>query len=178
MSSLSSLPTSLNAAALLSKLTEDEQLLLSKTMLSSRKTKFRQDSYTRITLLNNLSNIIILCETYQKKKNPRHDSLSKSVDRFKNEKWYQVYKLNSNYTHYNPQSAQSDFEQNLQSILHTNFSNNAEYQILVKIFLCTILIRNYLFHNYDVNLSFLSQPVVYLELFESAVFTLLFCLSY
>ena len=90
--------------------------------------------------------------------------------------WFQTYKSNSNYTHYNALPAQSDFEQHLNSILNSTFSSNAEDQIL-KIFLCTILIRNYLFYNYDVNLSFLSQPTVYLEIFESAIFALLFCLS-
>jgi tetratricopeptide (TPR) repeat protein len=159
--------------SLISKLTEDEQLLLSKTILSSESMRIRDDTYTKIILLNNLSNILILCENYQKRRNPAANTLGESLALFKQQHWYGIYQKYCRYTHY---KSIRDFENKLQLILQHTFSASQEERFIVKTFLCIVLVRNYIFHNYDPNLAFLRNANLYSQVLETAFHGLFLCL--
>lgn len=159
-------------------LDESEMLLLMKIIVSITVRSFNKDDYSKLTRFDSLKNIYLLIEIVLKKRQKK--TLAHLVDdMFTREKWLspslQEKKLRRFDT--GPNSPIKQFNINLKNIRDMNFYGN-EQKFLVRIFLLTVLMRNYTAHFFDEYHQLLNDRNIYSSLFESAIYALLYCLRF
>jgi tetratricopeptide (TPR) repeat protein len=159
-------------------LDESERLFLMKVIISHDVTPFRKDTYTKVLLFDNLKNIYLLIEIVLKKKNV--GMLGKLVDdMFTGQNWCKASSQAKQLTHFDRGPNRDpvlQFKINFKQILKMTHYRN-EQKFLVKLFLVTVLMRNYTSHFFDDYRQILHNRNTYSFLFESAIYALLYCLS-
>jgi hypothetical protein len=168
---------------LLSVLSEDEQLLLCKIIISYSKTPHRNDTYTKFTMLDNLKNIYLLTEVVLKKRAIFCRTLSEAVDTvFKKERWKNIYNTNKILKTYN-QSSPNKLEHfdakliKLVSFIDSYRIKNLEDMYVSHLVLLTVLTRNYIFHVMESNCTLTKNHKLYNFLFDSGMQSLLYSLA-
>lgn len=172
---------------LLSKLPVDEHLFLSRLIISNKILIHRNDTFTRIIMFNNLLNIYLLIETFLRTKKSIVGTLGNLIQiNFCNKSWYPTYKNFIGTKKKNPNSltCYDDYSANpqypyynqLSLIRAKSFSTNNEENFIIRMFLSSLLTRNYLAHGYDSTSQILNSILEYSRLFELAIGLFLYCL--
>jgi tetratricopeptide (TPR) repeat protein len=176
----------LSLAALLSKLSFDEQLFLVRLILGWKRLVHRKDTFTKIVMFNNLLNVYVLIETFLGK-GPNPGTLGDLIRiTFSNESWFSIYKTFTGQIKYNPSSLtyyddynvnpQYPYYSQLQRITSKTFSTNHEENFIIRMFLSSHLTRNYLAHRFNPTSQILTTATEYDRLLDLAVMQLLYCL--
>jgi len=166
---------------LVSTFDEGESLFFAKTMNSKMVNKFRNDFYTRVLLWDNLRNLCLLLEIYLKRKLSSNNMLGSLVpSAFNSDVWMRIYISHrgsrdaNDYTYY---SSPLDFSRKINQLLTDNFfSSNDEDDFLARVFLLSVLVRNFTAHNFDEYEKLLTTENLYEDVFKHAVYALLYAL--
>lgn len=162
---------------------ENEKLFFAKTINSKIVNKFSKDFYTRIVLWDNLRNMCLLLEIFLKRRTGSTNMLGGLIPAtFQNEAWLGVYKRHrgtrdaNDYTYY---GSTSDFSQKLQTLLTGSlYSQDSEIDFLARLFLLSVLVRNFTAHNFDEYEKLLVDENLYENVFKYVMFSLLYTLHF
>lgn len=166
------------------KFDESEKLFFAKTINSKLINKFSENLYTRVILWDNLRNLCLLLEIYLKRRKSSTRMLGGLVPlAFQNENWLKIYQNHNtgtkdanDYTHYR---SPTDFSQKVQNLLSGGlFIKNAETDFLARVFLLSVLVRNFTAHNFDEYEQLLADENLYEGVFKYVLFSLLYTLHF
>lgn len=163
-------------------LDENERLFFAKTMTSKITSKFSKDLYTRVILWDNLRNLCLLSEIYLKRRNRSTNMLGGQIPlTFQGESWLNIYRSHrgsrngNDYTYYD---SPADFKRKLQDLLTSGFfDSNMETDFLARVFLLSVLVRNFTAHNFDEYEQLLTDKSLYENVFKHVMFSVLYTLG-
>ena len=167
---------------LITNLDENEKLFFAKTVNSKITLKFSKDLYTRVVLWDNLRNLCLLLEIYLKRRNKATNMLGGLITlTFQGENWLNTYishrgsKDNNDYTYY---ASAANLKQKLQDLLTSGFFDpNTEMDFLARVFLLSVLVRNFTAHNFDEYEQLLTDKSLYENVFKHVMFSVLYTLG-
>jgi len=167
---------------LVEKLDEGEKLFFAKIMNSKVVNKFSENLYTRVVLFNNLRDLCLLLEVFLRRHNRLTNTLGGLIPQvFSKEKWIRVFNNKrgsrdaNDYTWY---SSVSEFSQKVQDLLTKTFhEDDSEIDFLTKIFLLSVLVRNFTAHNFDEYEGLLVDEHTYENAFSGVMCALLYALG-
>jgi len=166
------------------KFDESEKLFFAKTINSKMINKFSRNLYTRVVLWDNLRNLCLLLEIYLKRRMRSTSMLGGLVHLvFQNENWQNIYQSHNtgtkdanDYTHY---CSPLDFSHKIQNLLGSGlFTGNVETDFLARVFLLSVLVRNFTAHNFDEYEKLLVDENLYEGVFKYVLFSLLYTLYF
>ena len=167
---------------LITNLDENEKLFFAKTVNSKITSRFSKDLYTRVVLWDNLRNLCLLSEIYLKRRNRAANMLGGLIPlAFQGESWLNTYlshrgsRDGNDYTYYN---STADFKRKLQDLLTSgSFAPNTEMDFLARVFLLSVLVRNFTAHNFDEYEQLLTDERLYENVFKHVMFSVLYTLG-
>jgi hypothetical protein len=152
---------------LTSKLEKSEKLLLMRVLISNTNIPFRKDTYTQVVLFDNLKNMLLLIEVVLKKK--WNGTLGPLVDQMiKHKNWTKHSPVEVGLRRFDrgPLPPLKQFESNFSNIRRMTYVRN-EGKFLVRLFLQTIILRNYTAHFFDDYKPILHHKTLYDSLYDS-----------
>lgn len=161
---------------LTSKLEKSEKLLLMRVLISNTIIPFRKDTYTQVVLFDNLKNILLLIEVVLKKK--WNGTLAPLVDQMiKHKYWTKPSPVEVRLRRFDrgPLPPLKQFESDFSNIRRMTYDRN-EGKFLVRLFLQTVILRNYTVHFFDDYKPILHRKTLYDSLFRFAIYALIYSL--
>jgi len=168
---------------LLKVLDEPEKFFICKIVNTKTIARFRTDIYTRVVLFDNLRNVCLLSELVLKKKGKRTTlgGLVPEIFMEFKEKWIDTFRRNIKLTRFDDRESAlppiKQFEANLSTIMANAFDPNPESDYITRVFLGTVLLRNYTSHFFDEYLPLLQDRKIYERCFEMSTHALLYSLK-
>lgn len=169
---------------LVTKFDESEKLFFAKTINSKMINKFSKNLYTRVILWDNLRNLCLLLEIYLKRRTGLTRMLGGLIPlTFQNENWLNIYQNHNtgtkdanDYGHY---ASIKDFSQKVQKLLSGGlFTQTLEADFLARVFLLSVLVRNFTAHNFDEYEQLLANENLYEGVFKYVMFSVLYTLYF
>ena len=168
---------------LLKILDEPEKFFVCKIVNTKAIARFRTDMYTRVVLFDNLRNVCLLTELVLKKNGTKVTlgGLVPEIFSKLTEKWVDVFKNNVKLTRFDDPQSQlppiKQFEVNINKVMANAFHPDTGLNHLARIFLGTVLLRNYTSHFFDEYLPLLQDRKKYEKCFEVSMHALLYSLK-